>query len=196
MPLQLTAFPIKVGAAHASFHDGFNDQRRGGSHQAVDIGGPIGLSVVSTTGGVVIRKWRTHSDRHTVRPGGTSVPVGRGGRWVIVLDSQNFVHYYAHLLEPRVTVGQRVLAGMLLGLLGDSGAAHRHPRLHYQVWNASNRTEPERTSGTFTGPLGSAVNPYAELVRVSCMTAGASGGVIFNPRPAASHRPAHPHSHP
>ncbi len=195
MALQLTAFPVKVGTAHASFHDGFNDPRPGGLHQAVDIGGPMGLSIVSTTAGVVIREWRTHNEHRTIRPGVALTPSGRGGRWVIVLDQQNFVHYYAHLLDARIAVGERVTPGRLLGTLGDSGAAHGHPHLHYQVWNASNRTQEERASGIFTGPFGSAVNPYAELVRVSGVVAGSSGGVVFNPPSRPSHRPHRPHGH-
>jgi murein DD-endopeptidase MepM/ murein hydrolase activator NlpD len=194
MPLQISTFPVKVGTAHVSFHDGFNDPRSGGTHQAVDIGGPVGLRIVSTTAGRVVRSWRTHHDRREPLPGVPAAPQGRGGNWVLIIDANNNVHYYAHMLRPAVAEGASVTAGADIGLLGNTGAALRHPHLHYQVWNANNRTAAEIASLEFTGPFGAAINPYFELVRVSGRTAGASGGVIFN-APAHAHRGHARHAH-
>ena len=191
VPLTLSVFPLTVGIQHCSFHDGFNDPRPSGTHQAVDIAGPIGLPVVSTVAGRVVRTWCTHHDRRAVLRGVPSAPVGRGGIWVLVLDAQNTAHYYAHLLSSAVLEGAAVSAGTKLGLLGNTGAALRHPHLHYQTWNAGNCSAEERASLNFTTPFGQAINPYSELVRVSGVPASASGGVILNPPTHVTHRRHH-----
>jgi hypothetical protein len=141
-------FPV-VGAT--SFRDDFGDPRVGHTHQGNDIFGVKGLPLVATVDGVV--EWVT-----TPR-------TGRGLQFSIK-DSDGYSYWYIHVnndtpgtddgssrgifaYAPDLYRGNRVVAGQLLGWLGDSGNAETTPpHLHFEIH-----------------PPGSdAVNPYASLI--------------------------------
>ncbi|VUD67448.1 hypothetical protein TDB9533_03798 [Thalassocella blandensis] len=123
------------------------------AHNAIDIMGGRGLRIVASCSGVVAMTWRTRSGEFA--GAGSS---SHGGNYVMIVDNEEgYFHYYAHLQEtPLVCAGQSVIAGQLLGYLGDTGRARgTPPHLHYQV---SRRNEH--------GALVRFLNPYNELLRL------------------------------
>jgi murein DD-endopeptidase MepM/ murein hydrolase activator NlpD len=200
MPLTLHQFPLLVGNSRVSFINSFGDNRRrsGLGHDAIDIGAPLGTTIVSSTPGKVLRQWVSKKTRETVTGCGWS---DRGGNIVLILDqTNNHVHYYAHMQsQPLVSPGADVAVGQPIGAVSNTGAlADGGPiHLHYQVWAVRPGSAAEIQSLTFTRPLGAAVNPYPELRRLARsagarmsgsydVTSNAREGslVIFNrPRP-------------
>lgn len=124
------------------------------AHNAIDIMGARGLRIVAACAGTVAHSWRTRNGEH---PGvGNS---SGGGNFVVIIDSnQGYYHYYAHMQAPStVRSGQTVVAGQLLGYLGDTGKARgTPPHLHYQVSIRNDR-----------GMLQSFLNPYPDLFRLA-----------------------------
>ncbi len=86
------------------------------THSGVDIVGGIGQPVYSTAAGVV--------KKATLN--------GSYGRLVEIKHSYNLSTRYAHLLKVFVRRGQRVKAGQLIGLEGNSGRS-TGSHLHYEV---------------------------------------------------------------
>jgi murein DD-endopeptidase MepM/ murein hydrolase activator NlpD len=153
-------------------------------HHAIDIFGAIGLHIVATTSGTVAQHWNYSRARSAGPAAGKSEG---SGYYVRLIDDHGYVHYYAHLHRPPMVVkGDRVPAGQVIGLLGETGlAAGSCPHLHYQV------RRPLRVSGkrSYSIDIGSnyystrgreSVNPYSELVRL-CIAAGgrSSGGTNY-----------------
>ena len=99
------------------------------SHEGVDIFAPRGTDVLSATPGIVA----------AVREGGL------GGRQVWVLGPAGERHYYAHLDDwaEGLEVGDVVLPGTPLGIVGDTGNARgTPPHLHYGVYGADGAYDP------------------------------------------------------
>lgn len=162
-----------------TFGRGFAADRNHGAdaHNAIDIMGARGLRIVAACAGTVAHSWRTRDGEH---PGvGTSA---RGGNFVVIVDGrQGYYHYYAHLESPStVRSGQSVMAGTLLGHLGDTGRARgTPPHLHYQVSIRNDR-----------GALQSFLNPYPDLFRLAARwqpQVSAGGRVVI---PVSSGGPA------
>ena len=98
-------------------------------HAGVDIFAARGTPVRSATRGVVV----------AVREGGL------GGRQVWVLGPARQRHYYAHLEDwaAGLQVGDVVLPGDALGIVGDSGNARgTPPHLHYGLYGAGGAIDP------------------------------------------------------
>ncbi len=185
MPLQLTTFPLQIPPTDpVSFHDGFDDDRHGSPHEAIDISAPEGTLVLAAADGLVLRSWM--SGHGPVTGSGWS---DRGGFVVAILDNNDYVHYYAHMRSaPNVNSGQFIRAGAVLGQVSNTGSiAHGSGKhLHYQVWVTGAGREQERKSGTFIRRFGRAVTPYDELVRLAValrVQPGSNGSVRFNPPP-------------
>jgi murein DD-endopeptidase MepM/ murein hydrolase activator NlpD len=90
----------------------------GGYHQGLDIASHWGWNVFAAWDGVVV-----HS--------GTGWNRGYGNQ--IVIDHRNGIQTrYAHLSYSFMEVGDRVVAGELIGLIGSTGAAEG-PHLHFEV---------------------------------------------------------------
>ena len=89
-------------------------------HQGIDIFAKQGTPVRSTTEGLIVRLGDN-------RLGGNVV-------WVMGPGRQN--HYYAHLSRfGTFQVGDRVMAGDIIGYVGDTGNARGTPHhLHYGVY--------------------------------------------------------------
>jgi murein DD-endopeptidase MepM/ murein hydrolase activator NlpD len=152
------------------FHDGFLDDRDFQTpgvqeHNGIDIAGGVGLLVLATTHGKVLNSWRFFR--------GTRVPGSgcseRGGNYVVMLDWNGYVHYYAHMRDyPLVDPGNSIRAGDQLGWLGRTGRAAGTgscPHLHYQVYRPTRVEEGLDLEARFFLPE----NPYAELVRVQAI---------------------------
>lgn len=123
--LLLPEFPvIPVKGATASDWNAtsfwFEPWGKSGVHKGIDIFGKLDTPVHATTYGIVIFTGE--------------LPLG--GNVVAVLGPKWRVHYYAHLNEDSVFIGQPVWRGSSIGLLGDTGNAKGKPaHLHYVVFS-------------------------------------------------------------
>jgi len=102
----------------------------------------------------------------------------RGGNYVWMRGSDGFDYYFAHLDRTVVQPGQRVVAGQLLGYLGDSGNARGRPHLHFAVRKTSGGAveaygalraseptsyQPPVTAGSGSTPSGSVLGPVLAI---------------------------------
>src|SRR5688500_7070788 len=128
-PPSSLAMPVH-GVTASRIADTFGAPRgRDRSHAGVDIFAARGTPVRSTTLGVVV----------AVREGGL------GGRQVWVVGPARQRHYYAHLDDwaPGLDVGDVILAGDALGVVGDTGNARgTPPHLRYGVYGANGAIDP------------------------------------------------------
>jgi len=128
-PPSALAMPVQ-GVDATRIADTFGAPRgRDRTHAGVDIFAARGTPVRSATRGVVV----------AVREGGL------GGRQVWVLGPARQRHYYAHLdgWAAGLQVGDVVLAGDALGVVGDTGNARgTPPHLHYGVYGADGAIDP------------------------------------------------------
>jgi murein DD-endopeptidase MepM/ murein hydrolase activator NlpD len=108
----------------------YGDARDGGrrDHHGVDIFAKRGTPVVAAADGIVTRV-------------GTN---GLGGNVVwIARPMRGETHYYAHLDRQLVTVGTRVEAGDVIGLVGNTGNARSTPpHLHFGIYTPGGAVDP------------------------------------------------------
>lgn len=128
-PPSALAMPVQ-GVDATRVADTFGAPRgRDRTHAGVDIFAARGTPVRSATRGVVV----------AVREGGL------GGRQVWVLGPARQRHYYAHLDDwaPGLQVGDVVLPGDALGVVGDTGNARGlPPHLHYGLYDTGGAIDP------------------------------------------------------
>jgi peptidoglycan LD-endopeptidase LytH len=100
----------------------FGDPRDGGSrgHEGVDIFAPRGTAVLAAAAGYVTAVQNTPA----------------GGRVIWIEDAaRELTYYYAHLDDQYVRRGQYVVAGEVIGTVGNSGNARStRPHLHFGVY--------------------------------------------------------------
>jgi peptidoglycan LD-endopeptidase LytH len=89
-----------------------------GVHKGIDIFGKKSTPILSSSYGLVV----------------FAGDLKLGGNVVLVLGPKWRLHYYAHLQDINVFIGQPLSAGKPIGTLGDSGNAKGKPaHLHYSV---------------------------------------------------------------
>jgi murein DD-endopeptidase MepM/ murein hydrolase activator NlpD len=136
-------FPVegRTGRAVGSL---FGDEREGGRrmHQGIDIFAPRGTRVLAATDG-----WVTGATTNRL-----------GGNVVWIWDpSRGQVLYYAHLDKQEVATGERVHAGDLVGLVGNTGNARTTPpHLHFGIYR----------------PILGAIDPLPFICEVPCRPRG------------------------
>ena len=116
------SLPVPVeGVRPSAIRNSWGAPRESGrNHQGIDIFAKRGTPVRSTTEGLVVRLGQNRL----------------GGNVVWVMGPGRQTHYYAHLshfgpFEP----GDRVIAGDIIGYVGDTGNARGTPHhLHYGVY--------------------------------------------------------------
>ncbi len=118
--------------------------RWGTLHGGIDISGSgFGSPIYSSTEGTVIRTNSSCPNHgyYGSRCGGTY------GNYVEVQTSTGLIIYYAHMTNTiRVSVGQKVTKGQLIGNMGNSGSS-TGPHLHFEIRDESgNRLNPCRTA--------------------------------------------------
>lgn len=111
-----TVVPSGWPVAGAEISSPFGTRRGHGFHQGVDLSAPAGSRVIATGDGVVVFAGRSSGYGRTVL-----IDHGRGWRT-----------RYAHLKRIRVSTGERVARGEVIGTVGRSGRASG-PHLHYEV---------------------------------------------------------------
>jgi peptidoglycan LD-endopeptidase LytH len=116
------SLPVPVdGVLPAAIRNSWGAPRdRDRRHQGIDIFAKQGTPVRSTTEGLVVRLGQN-------RLGGNVI-------WVMGPGRQS--HYYAHLSRfGAFEVGDRVMAGDIIGYVGDTGNARGTPHhLHYGIY--------------------------------------------------------------
>ena len=95
----------------------------GGGHNAIDLKASIGTRVLSAKEGVVTGVGDTDK-----ACSGVSY-----GKWALIKHPNNLSTLYAHLDIVKVSAGQQVEAGQLVGYSGDTGYA-TGPHLHFGVF--------------------------------------------------------------
>lgn len=121
-------FPVQP-AEKAAFSAG------GHSYPGIDIFAKRGSAFVAPVSGVVEElqkndEWDKKSND----------PAKKGGRWVSLIGDDGFRYYGSHLesVSEKISVGQRLQAGDVLGCLGNSGNAKGTPtHLHFGISSAS-----------------------------------------------------------
>ena len=96
-------------------------------HQGIDIKAPIGTPVVATAAGTVIK---TEYDKDGY------------GKYIVIRHDEHYETVYSQLSEFRVTPGQEVAQGEVIGLVGNSGLSTA-PHLHYEVRKDGQHENPE-----------------------------------------------------
>jgi murein DD-endopeptidase MepM/ murein hydrolase activator NlpD len=122
-------WPIKGGIGHISMFFGQNENPFGGQyyiHKGIDLstyrqGDPI---VTTADGQVVTIDWDQGF-----------------GNYIIIKHKHGFYTRYAHLLSVKVTTGQRVQQGEVIGYIGNTGLS-TGPHLHYEVHIGSDVVDP------------------------------------------------------
>lgn len=103
-----------------------NSQVYGGKgHDGIDLRASIGTSIKSSQAGVITAV-------------GNTVSFCRGyqigyGKWVLIKHSNNLSTFYSHLSLIKVSPGQNVEIGQIIGLSGNTGYA-TGPHLHFGVF--------------------------------------------------------------
>jgi murein DD-endopeptidase MepM/ murein hydrolase activator NlpD len=107
-------------------------------HRGVDLRAPIRTPVLAAAPGTVIR---VVADQPETRQSGKPGSYGNYGNVVYVNHDGGFQTRYAHLSAVRVSSGQRVKAGDLLGLSGNSGV--EAPHLHFELRLNNQAVDPQ-----------------------------------------------------
>ena len=120
--------PEVVSASH-THHD----------YPAADIAAPQGSPTYAHTDGVVIRGWAAPEGRCGI---GFTMRAGDGRLWT-----------YCHLsyLEPAVTAGALLTAGVQVGLVGSTGTRSSGPHLHLQLAPPTSYPQAEAWFQAFAG---------------------------------------------
>ena len=100
-------------------------------HFGMDFRAKIGTPVVATANGTVIEVNESNE--------------GYGNKIVLKHDNE-FKTLYAHLNEIKVSVGQEVKIGEIIGLSGNTGKS-TGPHLHYEVIKSGKRVNPSDFMG-------------------------------------------------
>ncbi len=137
----------------AVYGEGAPAEMRGRRHAGIDFSVPVGTPIQATLDGVVVfadydAGWPSYGN-------------------LVVICNGPVCALYGHLSEIRVAVGQRVEAGALIGLSGNTGTS-TGPHLHYEVRVGGRAVDP-RT-------LDPAAQACAEAARKAAAGGGEGGG--------------------
>lgn len=118
-------FPVGGGPTVVSVSHHHHD------YPAADIAAPHGAPIYAHTDGVVIRGW--------------ALPEGRCGIGFTMRAADGRSWTYCHLsyLEPTVTAGALLTAGLQVGLVGSTGTNSSGPHLHLQLAPATSYPQEE-----------------------------------------------------
>lgn len=101
-----------------------NAQVYGGKgHNGIDLGTPVGTTLKASRGGTV----RGFGNTDTACQGASY------GNWILIDHDNGLSTLYAHLSLIKVTAGQQVTVGQLIGYTGNTGYS-TGPHLHFSVF--------------------------------------------------------------
>ncbi|MDQ3014888.1 MAG: M23 family metallopeptidase, partial [bacterium] len=131
----------------------------GSGHNGIDLGVPIGTAIKSAGVGEVVASGDTD----------TVCPRASYGKWVLIKHSNGLSTLYAHLSLIKVSAGQAVESGSIIGYSGNTGYS-TGPHLHFTVYASQGVQVVNRPSqacgGTYTMPvadLKAYLNPLSYL---------------------------------
>lgn len=131
----------------------------GSGHNGIDMGVAVGTKVMASAAGVVVGA----GDTDKVCPGASY------GKWVLVRHENGLSTLYAHLSLIKVSEGESLPAGGLVGYSGNTGYS-TGPHLHLTVYATEGVQVQSRKSkvcgGTYTmpvAPLNAYLNPLDYL---------------------------------
>ncbi len=93
-------------------------------HKGLDLSAPTGTSVYATADGVV-----TYAGRYPISQ---SVAWWRFGNVITIKHADRFITIYAHLDSVKVSAGQTIAQGTVIGTVGSTGWS-TNSHLHYEV---------------------------------------------------------------
>jgi murein DD-endopeptidase MepM/ murein hydrolase activator NlpD len=111
---------------------------RSNFHKGIDYGCPVGTPVRACVDGIVTSgSWGRSFGTHIIVDN-AKFPNGSAGLWI----------GYMHLSKIKVVAGQKIKAGQIIGLSGNTGHT-TGPHLHIEVqkrarWNATNSVNPAK----------------------------------------------------
>lgn len=95
------------------------------NHAGIDIGASYGSSVYAAASGVVVQAgWN-----------------GGYGNYILVNHGNGYMTAYAHMSQLKVSSGDTVVQGQVIGLVGSTGTSTGN-HLHFEVYVGSSRTDP------------------------------------------------------
>jgi murein DD-endopeptidase MepM/ murein hydrolase activator NlpD len=114
-------FPVDKGHIVRAFGSGM-----AGYHQAIDIGGELGLSVRAAGAGIV---------------GYAGDAINGYGNLIILLHPGGFITTYAHNQKNLVVAGQKVARNSVIAKLGSTGRS-KGPHVHFELLFAGKNCDP------------------------------------------------------
>ena len=127
-----------TSSAKSGFYTLFDNK-----HCGVDFLLPVGIDIYASFTGIVVRK-----EFHK----------GMGN--VVGIRNGNIAALYAHLREFKVSLGDIVKSGDLVGLSGETGAACTEPHLHFELRDI---IQPTLKEMVFDPPLGNEISNYKSI---------------------------------
>ncbi len=128
-------YPIKSITSHSC--NDYPKYSSGAAHTGTDMSVSIGTEVLAVDGGtVVVSKDLVGCDGRNCVGGYYSY-----GRYIEIEHSNGLKTLYAHLSERKVSVGDKVSQGQVIGLSGENGNT-TGPHLHFEVKSNGNTVNP------------------------------------------------------
>jgi murein DD-endopeptidase MepM/ murein hydrolase activator NlpD len=78
-------------------------------------------------------------DGHVIFSGFTS----QAGNTIIIQHKENLISAYKHLEQIFVSMGDKVTAGSVIGIVGNTGELTTGPHLHFELWYKGQPINPE-----------------------------------------------------
>ncbi|QQG45288.1 MAG: peptidoglycan DD-metalloendopeptidase family protein [Candidatus Sungiibacteriota bacterium] len=122
-------------------------------HNGIDISASVGTPILAADSGMVLAVGDT--DRYCRR--------GAYGKYIVLDHKNNLATMYAHMSLIKVTTGQEVKRGDIIGYMGSTGLS-TGPHLHFTLYDARTveiRLGPKGTCGLL--PFGGSINPLLYL---------------------------------
>lgn len=123
-----------------------NPRGKARKHSGIDLAAPVGENVYAFDNGIVERSgWENRNDEKQ----------GYGQR-IYIRHDNGMVTRYAHLSQLLVQSGERVVAGQVIGKVGNTGGS-TGPHLHFETWVRGRPENPRNflkltANGKFLAP--------------------------------------------
>lgn len=130
-PIQIVRFLKPVEGYDVNSNFGIRHlagERAPRPHQGIDIAAPVGVPVLATAPGEVVR---------------TGYQPGGYGRFAEVKHANGLTSFYAHMSKVEVRRGDRLSGGEQLGRIGSTGYS-TGPHLHFEIRRGGVKLDPTR----------------------------------------------------
>lgn len=114
--------PVKLVSTYGLREDPITHEP-GVFHGGVDLVGNGDKTICAVVGGTILQSRRVYDAGN---------PTSEWGNYISILGDDGRVHYYCHLSERWVSVGDRIEAGQPIGVEGSTGRS-TGSHLHYEV---------------------------------------------------------------